>query len=613
MPSDPTGGGPARTARGRRRAGGFRTRWAAAGPIGLGSLVVALAAGASGAVAATVAPAPRIALGLPSAPAFAGNAGDPDVVYAGGTYYAFTTGTALGNHIQALVDTSGDPTTGWRSYTGTGYGSTALPAPPGWQQADTQTSPGVASIGGHWVMWYDASLAGHAGDSGATCLAVATAAALTPTAPVFADTSSGPPWCPPGGVLDPSPFVDPVTRVPYLVWKTNDGSTAAPSQVWGVPLDATGTGFAGSPSLLFTVTVAERTTDDPQLVFSGGTYSLLFSGGNYEDSTYDEQLAPCAGPLGPCAAPPGPFLTSYGNAFGPGGGSVFSDASGHQWLAFAAWNHPCTSCTSDLVANQRQLYIASTDLAPVVPATTFTGMAATPSGNGYWLVDSSGGVHPHGAAVSYGSMAGVALAAPISHIVSTPDGRGYWMVAADGGIFAFGDAAFYGSMGGRPLNAPVVDLAPTRDGHGYWLVASDGGIFAFGDARFAGSMGGQPLNRPVVGMAADPAGGGYWLVATDGGLFAFGGAPFFGSTGALTLNLPVNGMAATPNGRGYWLVASDGGIFAFGDAPFHGSTGALTLVAPVVGMSADPATGGYWLVASDGGVFAFGCPFFGAG
>jgi len=593
-------------------------RWwnACAGALVLGCTVVGVATPTASATSArTGGPAalhPRIAVGPPAVPSFAANAGDPDVVYANGTYYAFTTGTALGNNLQVVIDTSGDPTTGYRSYTGQSYGSTALPSPPGWQQVNTQTSPGVASIGGHWVMWYDASVVGHAVDSGFSCLAVATAATLTPASPVFSDTSSGSPWCPAGGVLDPSPFVDPSTHVPYLVWKSNDGSSGAPSQVWGVQLSADGTGFVGSPTVLMTVTVAERTTDNPQMVASGGTYSLLFSGGNFEDSSYNEQFASCAGPLGPCANPPGPFLTTYGGAYGPGGGSVFQDPSGHQWLAFAAWNHPCSNCTADLVTNQRQLYIASTDLAPSAPPTTYTGIASTPAGDGYWLVDSSGAVHPHGAAVSHGSMAGVPLNAPISHLVPTRDGRGYWMVAADGGIFSFGDARFFGSMGGRPLNAPVVDLAPTSDGGGYWLVASDGGIFAFGDAPFLGSMGGQHLNRPVVGMAGDPAGAGYWLVATDGGIFAFGAAGFHGSTGSLTLNLPVNGMSATPDGRGYWMVASDGGIFAFGNAGFRGSMGGVPLVAPVTGMATDPGGGGYWLVGADGGVFAFGAPYYGS-
>jgi photosystem II stability/assembly factor-like uncharacterized protein len=244
-------------------------------------------------------------------------------------------------------------------------------------------------------------------------------------------------------------------------------------------------------------------------------------------------------------------------------------------------------------------------VAPVV------GMAATPDGGGYWLVDSAGGVSPHGDALSYGSMAGQPLNSPIAHIVSTPDGKGYWLVAGDGGIFSFGDAGFFGSMGGKPLNAPVVDLAPTADGNGYWLVASDGGIFAFGDAAFHGSMGGSPLNQPVVGIAPDSTTGGYWLVASDGGIFAFD-SPFLGSAGNLNLNQPVNGMTVAPDNLGYWFVASDGGVFAYGDATFHGSAGGLTLNAPIVGMTVDSATGGYWLVGSDGGVFSYGTPFYGS-
>ena len=49
---------------------------------------------------------------------------------------------------------------------------------------------------------------------------------------------------------------------------------------------------------------------------------------------------------------------------------------------------------------------------------------------------------------------------PIVAMAATPDGDGYWLVAADGGVFSFGDAAFYGSMGRQPLNQPVVGWPP---------------------------------------------------------------------------------------------------------------------------------------------------------
>ncbi len=36
--------------------------------------------------------------------------------------------------------------------------------------------------------------------------------------------------------------------------------------------------------------------------------------------------------------------------------------------------------------------------------------------------------------------------APICGMAATPSGKGYWLVAMDGGIFAFGDAGFFGNV-----------------------------------------------------------------------------------------------------------------------------------------------------------------------
>ena len=203
-------------------------------------------------------------------------------------------------------------------------------------------------------------------------------------------------------------------------------------------------------------------------------------------------------------------------------------------------------------------------------------------------------------------MSGRALDAPIVGLTATPSGDGYWLVASDGGIFSYGDAGFFGSTGALRLNAPIVGMAVTHSGNGYWLVASDGGIFSYGDASFHGSTGSMQLNQPVVGMASSPSGNGYWLVASDGGIFSYGDASFHGSTGSMQLNQPVVGMASSPSGNGYFLVASDGGIFSYGDASFHGSTGSIRLDQPIDGMASTPSGRGYWLVASDGGVFTFG-------
>ena len=67
-------------------------------------------------------------------------------------------------------------------------------------------------------------------------------------------------------------------------------------------------------------------------------------------------------------------------------------------------------------------------------------------------------------------------------MAATPDGDGYWLVASDGGVFTLGDAGFFGSQAGAAPQRPGRRDGGIADGKGYWLVASDGGVFAFGDA-----------------------------------------------------------------------------------------------------------------------------------
>jgi 3D (Asp-Asp-Asp) domain-containing protein len=237
------------------------------------------------------------------------------------------------------------------------------------------------------------------------------------------------------------------------------------------------------------------------------------------------------------------------------------------------------------------------------------GMAATPSGRGYWLAGEDGGVFAYGDARFLGSAAHAPLNKPVVDVVARPTGNGYWLVAEDGGIFAYGDAPFLGSTGGRPLNQAVVAMEPTPTGKGYWLVAGDGGVFAFGDAAFHGSLGGVALRAPVVAVVSTPTGDGYWLAAADGGVFAFGDARFRGSLGHVALRAPVVAMARSGPGKGYWLAAADGGVFAFGDAPFLGSMGGTSAEAPVVDMAATGS--GYRLATGrqrvDLGVFTATC------
>jgi hypothetical protein len=542
-----------------------------------------------------------------------GDAADPQIVSSGGRYYAFTTGNALGNNIAALVSSS--PSSGFGPYTNRCFGSTALPNPSPWEQANTQTSPGVFSYAGHWVMFYDAAQSGHASDSGFDCLAVATASSISPTNVQFGDVSNNPIECQATGSIDPEPYVDPTTGTAYLVWKQNDGGSSAPAYIWAQQLNAAGTGFApgSARSLLMTNnTVAypwETTVEDPSMAPTGGGFYLAFSAGVYTSTGYSEGITTCSGPLGPCGTQT-QILGTYGSVLGPGGGSLFADASGSWWLDYAAWQGGSGGCTSYSCGAARRLFVAPIAL-PNVNGEVPCSAPASPFG--YDTVATDGGVFNYGSMPFCGSEGGRPLNKPVVGMAATHDGGGYWLVASDGGIFSYGDANFYGSAGSLHLNRPIVGMAATPDGGGYWLVASDGGIFSYGDAKFFGSTGSIHLNQPIVGMAPTRDGGGYWLVASDGGIFSYGNASFHGSTGSVHLNRPVVGMAATSDGGGYWLVASDGGIFNYGDAPFHGSAGSLALNKPVVGMAPTPDGGGYWLVATDGGIFTYGdAGFFGS-
>ena len=201
-----------------------------------------------------------------------------------------------------------------------------------------------------------------------------------------------------------------------------------------------------------------------------------------------------------------------------------------------------------------------------------------------------------------------ATSAPVVGMAATPSGNGYWQVGADGAVFATGDAPFLGSLGGVHLNQTIVGMAATPSGQGYWLVAARRRHLQLRrravlrlDRRHAP----QPTDRRH-GARRRPARA-TGSSRSDGGIFSFGDAQFYGSTGAMRLNRPIVGMAATPSGKGYWLVASDGGIFSFGDARFFG----LDRQHPPQptdrrhGERAEDG-GGYWLAAEDGGIFLFG-------
>lgn len=373
------------------------------------ALAVASAAFVTGASASTTGPTVL----RPAKPAFAADAPDPDVLLVGSKYYGYTTGTTWGNHLGVLVSAS--PQSGWKTLSGHSYGSTALPQPPAWQSANSQTSPSVAFIAGRYVMYYDATLRS---DSGLYCLSVATSA--KPGGP-FSDKSTGP-FGPCAKSYDGS--VDPdVVSLPggghELVWKENESGPYHSAQLLEAPLSANGLSLTGTPRVLLTQDSAkypwETTTENPALVTESGRWWLFFSAGKWTNSTYSEAAVACNGPAGPCSSAPIRLLTSYGAVHGPGGASLFQGSDGAWYLDFAAWTGACTGETKGC---SREFYVAPLEFSQLALATS--ALPAGAAGKSYRAqLTATGGYGPRTWSAS-GLPKGLSLNASSGLVTGTP-------------------------------------------------------------------------------------------------------------------------------------------------------------------------------------------------
>ena len=227
-----------------------------------------------------------------------------------------------------------------------------------------------------------------------------------------------------------------------------------------------------------------------------------------------------------------------------------------------------------------------TELPP--PSSGPTMRAATADG---WVVVS-------GSASHVGDARGLALVAPIVDLAPTPTGAGYWLVGSDGGIFAYGDAGYHG----RSHGGTSVAIATTPSGTGYWLARSTGKVKAYGSAVHRGDAANLALAAPIVTMASTPDGSGYWLFAADGGVFAYGSAGYYGAPSAgAGGNDNIVAAEVTASGLGYWIVASDGTVWSYGDATPWGSGGQN-----IIDIVATAGGHGYWLISANGAATGFG-------
>jgi len=256
-------------------------------------------------------------------PVYAFDFPDPFILRLGGTYYGYATNSAEGN-IQII---SSNNLTQW-----TAVGN-ALPT---WAASGGTWAPSVLQVGGSYVLYYSAVVAGSGG--GEECISAATS--VSPTGP-FVDQSTAPLECQSqlDGSIDPSPFTA-ANGTSYLQWKSN-GAYGEPAELWSEQLSASGTGFASgtAPTALLAATKSweDGVVEAPDLVQINDRYYLFYSGNDWNSANYAVGVALCNGPLGPCDTLDSPILQSGSSMAGPGGETIFTDASGTEWMGFDAW------------------------------------------------------------------------------------------------------------------------------------------------------------------------------------------------------------------------------------------------------------------------------------
>jgi glycosyl hydrolase family 43 len=299
---------------------------------------------------------------------------DPDVVYSGSgsTYYAYGTGTT---NVVAADWTKGGigftklscSTSGCSDQSDRTVARTTAALPRSLDATYGLQAPSVAYLGGQWVMYYGGVYANPG--TGAYAVYYSTSPSGSPTsnftnslteAPLIAQTSYG-------GSTDPSVFIRP-TGQPWLTWKSSTYRTDHDkADLWSMRLTTVGTAMKPGASSYVLATQptggwANTTIENPQMVWSGGTYYLFYSGGLWTTDTYAEGYTTCSGPTGGCGTPNTHRILSKYTAglYGPGGGSLFTTTTGTWLMAFHSWNTSCTSYFSSC-NGYRDLYVRPVD------------------------------------------------------------------------------------------------------------------------------------------------------------------------------------------------------------------------------------------------------------
>ncbi|RAY14235.1 glycoside hydrolase [Actinomadura craniellae] len=252
-------------------------------------------------------------------PVIESNFPDPDVLAAGGGFYAYATNDSGRN---VPVATASAPAGPW-----TRLDVDALPALGRWAEGGHTWAPDVvARPDGRYVLYYTARRRG----GQAQCIGAAVA--VSPVGPFRPRPEALVcPWRKNGGAIDPAAFTD-TDGARYLLFKSDGYRTGRPSAIYLLRLTADGERPAGVPRriLVWNPRAEPTLIEAPALVRRGGRYVLFYAGGVFFDDSYRTGYATAPTVAGPYVRSGRPLLstTGYtGRVRGPGGADVFSDGT----------------------------------------------------------------------------------------------------------------------------------------------------------------------------------------------------------------------------------------------------------------------------------------------
>ncbi|KAH3761180.1 family 43 glycosylhydrolase [Pelomyxa schiedti] len=151
------------------------------------------------------------------------------------------------------------------------------------------------------------------------------------------------------GAIDPTYFKDPQTSKQYLIWKVDGNSCGQPTPIMAQELNDAGDAVQGAQTELIDFGLAWEGSlvEAPWMMFHSGYYYLFYSGGAYNEPTYNVGVARSNGILGPYTKACAPVLSQYADpapaiafsgpghvsvldGIGPNGGAPFMIY--HSWL-----------------------------------------------------------------------------------------------------------------------------------------------------------------------------------------------------------------------------------------------------------------------------------------